>query len=371
MSAELRLPAASRGWAGCTGPPDVTYSARYLDREERYEIARLREAGLSVAADRGPAGPRPRRRSAGSWAATPTRAPGAYQPERAAPAGLGAAAPPQAVQAVSRNPALRGGGAGHAGLPLLARAGQREAQGAVYPDDPVDAGQPRDDLPVAVRLPPRRALQRELQGLPARRAAAVRRRRGRRPRRRGQHRRRGPDRAAPARSRGPPGPRPPRGRPGHGLDGVQLRRRHHRRADDRLPHPAPPARRAHRRRRRPRGHRTAGRATCCSVWSSSPDPGPRHRDGPPRPRHRPKPGPPGLLRHGSTPPARAAATRTPTACSSSTVRRAPTSVPATTAAAPGHRRTELNDRPRKRLGFHTPREQLAKLLENQSVATTP
>ena len=32
---------------------------------------------------------------------------------------------------------------------------------------------------------------------------------------------------------------------------------------------------------------------------------------------------------------------------------------------------ELNDRPRKRFGFHTPREQLAKLLENRSVATTP
>ena len=32
---------------------------------------------------------------------------------------------------------------------------------------------------------------------------------------------------------------------------------------------------------------------------------------------------------------------------------------------------QLNDRPRKRFGFHTPREQLAKLLENQSVATTP
>ena len=32
---------------------------------------------------------------------------------------------------------------------------------------------------------------------------------------------------------------------------------------------------------------------------------------------------------------------------------------------------ELNDRPRKRFGFRTPREQVAKLLENQSVATTP
>jgi IS30 family transposase len=32
---------------------------------------------------------------------------------------------------------------------------------------------------------------------------------------------------------------------------------------------------------------------------------------------------------------------------------------------------ELNDRPRKRFGYRTPREQLAKLLENRSVATTP
>jgi transposase, IS30 family len=33
---------------------------------------------------------------------------------------------------------------------------------------------------------------------------------------------------------------------------------------------------------------------------------------------------------------------------------------------------ELNDRPRKRLGYRTPREELAKLLtENQRVATTP
>jgi IS30 family transposase len=32
---------------------------------------------------------------------------------------------------------------------------------------------------------------------------------------------------------------------------------------------------------------------------------------------------------------------------------------------------ELNDRPRKRFGYHTPREQLAKLLEQDRVATTP
>jgi len=36
-----------------------------------------------------------------------------------------------------------------------------------------------------------------------------------------------------------------------------------------------------------------------------------------------------------------------------------------------HIQDELNDRPRERFGFHTPREQLARLLENQNVATTP
>jgi transposase len=33
---------------GVYRPAAVSYSARYLDREERYEIARLREAGLSM-----------------------------------------------------------------------------------------------------------------------------------------------------------------------------------------------------------------------------------------------------------------------------------------------------------------------------------
>jgi transposase, IS30 family len=35
---------------GVYRPPGVTYCARYLDREERYELARLRESGLSVRA---------------------------------------------------------------------------------------------------------------------------------------------------------------------------------------------------------------------------------------------------------------------------------------------------------------------------------
>ena len=43
-----------------------------------------------------------------------------------------------------------------------------------------------------------------------------------------------------------------------------------------------------------------------------------------------------------------------------------------TAAQLQHIENELNDRPRKRFGWHTPREELDKLLtENQTVATTP
>jgi IS30 family transposase len=39
-----------RRMGGVYRPAGVTYSARYLDREERYELARLRESGLSVRA---------------------------------------------------------------------------------------------------------------------------------------------------------------------------------------------------------------------------------------------------------------------------------------------------------------------------------
>jgi IS30 family transposase len=49
-----------------------------------------------------------------------------------------------------------------------------------------------------------------------------------------------------------------------------------------------------------------------------------------------------------------------------------TGLSAWTPAQLRHIADELNDRPRKRFGYHTPREQLAKLLtDNQRVATTP
>jgi hypothetical protein len=44
---------------GMHRPPGTSYSARYLDREERCEIARLGRVGAVDAAGRGPAGPQP------------------------------------------------------------------------------------------------------------------------------------------------------------------------------------------------------------------------------------------------------------------------------------------------------------------------
>jgi hypothetical protein len=85
-----------RKMGGVYRPPGTRYSDRYLDREERYEIARLREAGLPV---------REIARRAGRAASTISRelarnaGPRTRDlPARAGePAGLGAAAAAQAV----------------------------------------------------------------------------------------------------------------------------------------------------------------------------------------------------------------------------------------------------------------------------------
>jgi len=71
-----------RTMGGVYRPSGTTYSARYLDREERYEIARLREAGLSVRAvaartDRSPS------TISRELARNADPRTGAYQPERA------------------------------------------------------------------------------------------------------------------------------------------------------------------------------------------------------------------------------------------------------------------------------------------------
>jgi len=99
--------------------PRSDYSARYLDRDERYEIARLAGrtpplSGRRIAARlAGP--PRP---SAGSWPATPTPAPGATCPSgRTSWPGSGSGA--RSRLGWPANPALAGGGAEAAGPQVL------------------------------------------------------------------------------------------------------------------------------------------------------------------------------------------------------------------------------------------------------------
>jgi IS30 family transposase len=83
-----RAAGVSRGFAyalhrkmgGVYRPPGVTYSDRYLDREERYEMARLRESGLSVRQVAGRLGRSP---STVSRELARNAGPHGYQPERA------------------------------------------------------------------------------------------------------------------------------------------------------------------------------------------------------------------------------------------------------------------------------------------------
>ena len=71
----------NRKMGGVYRPPGVTYSARYLDREERYELARLRECGLSVRAVAARLGRSPSTVSRELARNADPR--GGYQPERA------------------------------------------------------------------------------------------------------------------------------------------------------------------------------------------------------------------------------------------------------------------------------------------------
>jgi transposase, IS30 family len=67
---------------GVYRPPGVTYSDRYLDREERYELARLRESGLSMRQAAGRLGRSPSTVSR-ELARNADPRTGTYQPERA------------------------------------------------------------------------------------------------------------------------------------------------------------------------------------------------------------------------------------------------------------------------------------------------
>lgn len=160
---------------GVYRPPGVTYSARYLDREERYELARLLGLGLS------------RRQAAARMGRHPSTIgreldrnadprTGAYQPERAHRLAWERQRRPKPSK-LSRNPVLRA----EVQQMLTGRYSPEQASGrltVLHPDDP-SMRVSHETIYQSIYLYPRGGLKRELQAC-LRSGREVRRRRGRR-----------------------------------------------------------------------------------------------------------------------------------------------------------------------------------------------
>jgi len=163
---------------GVYRPPAVTYSARYLDREERYEIARLREAGLTMAQVAARVG---RSRSTISRELERNADPGTggYQPERAHRLAWERQRRPKPSK-LSSNPALRQ----EVQAMLDGRHSPEQASGRLkvrHPDDP-SMRVSHESIYQSIYLYPRGGLRRELKAS-LRTGREIRRRRGRRERR--------------------------------------------------------------------------------------------------------------------------------------------------------------------------------------------
>jgi transposase, IS30 family len=160
---------------GVYRPPGTTYSDRYLDREERHELARLREAGLSIRAaavqmDRSP--------STISRELTRNADPrtGAYQPERAHRLAWERQRRPKPSK-LSADPVLRG----QVQRLLDRRYSPEQVSGRLkmlYPGDPAMRVS-HETIYQSIYLYPRGELRRELKAC-LRSGRQVRRRRGRR-----------------------------------------------------------------------------------------------------------------------------------------------------------------------------------------------
>ena len=160
---------------GVYRPPGVTYSDRYLDREERYELARLREAGLpmrQIAARLGRAPSTISRELARN--ADPRT--GSYQPERAHRLAWERQRRPKPSK-LSRDPVLRG----QVQQLLDRRYSPQQISGrlrVLHPDDPAMRVS-HETIYQSIYLYPRGELRRELKAC-LRTGRQVRRRRGRR-----------------------------------------------------------------------------------------------------------------------------------------------------------------------------------------------
>jgi IS30 family transposase len=160
---------------GVHRPPGVNYSPRYLDREERYEIARLREAGLSIRAVAARLGRDPSTVSRELDRNGDPRT-GHYMPERAHALAWARQRRPKASK-LSRNPALRAAVQGM----LRRRYSPEQASGRLkvhYPDDP-GMRVSHETIYQSIYVYPRGELRKELKAC-LRSGRAQRRPRGRR-----------------------------------------------------------------------------------------------------------------------------------------------------------------------------------------------
>jgi transposase, IS30 family len=162
---------------GVYRPPGVTYCARYLDREERYELARLRECGLSVRAVAARLGRSPST-VCRELARNADPRTGVYQPERAHRLAWERQRRPKPSR-LAASPALRAA----VQAMLDRRYSPEQASGRLkvaYPDDPAMRVS-HESIYQSIYVYPRGGLRRELQAC-LRTGRAVRRRRGGRPR---------------------------------------------------------------------------------------------------------------------------------------------------------------------------------------------
>ena len=350
-----------RKMGGVYRPPGSSYSARYLGREERYEIARLREAGLSVRAVAARLGRSPstvcRELARNSDPRT-----GQYMPERAGRLAWERQRRPKASR-LSRNPRLREAVQGM----LERRYSPEQASGrlkAMHPDDP-SMQVSHETIYQSLYVYPRGGLKREL------RASLRSGRRLRRPRGRG------PGTRGKIAGAVPIGQRPPEagGRlvPGHHEGDLLMGSAASNSAVATIVERTTgyltliPL---------PRGHTADAvadavieRMTAYPAWFTRTL---TWDNGKEMARHARIAAEAGIAVYFADP--YAPWQRGSNENANGLLRQylpKGTDLSAVTPEELQAIQDELNDRPRKRLGFATPREQLAKLLENQSVATTP
>jgi IS30 family transposase len=180
-----RAAGVSKSWAlvinrrmgGVYRPPGVTYSDRYLARDERYELARLRECGLSVRAVAARMGRSPSTISR-ELARNADPRTGGYQPERAHRLAWERQRRPKGSR-LSGNPALRAA----VQAMLDKRYSPEQVSGRLKVLYPGEAAMQvsHEVIYQSIYVYPRGELRRELKAC-LRSGRAVRRRRGARPR---------------------------------------------------------------------------------------------------------------------------------------------------------------------------------------------